>query len=231
MESPSEDVPTNFTVHVKNSNGEQLKEGGSQITVKFDGPGHYDIAVTDHNNGVYDVVYTPTQPGQYKVNVLVDGKPVNKSPFDVEVKCSADASKCVAHGPGLEKAEQYKKANFTIQAKDKNGENMKVGGNGFVVKVTGPNESLDGKVHDNEDGTYNVEYEPEEEGDHKVEVSLEGAPIHGSAFHVPTAVATANGAHSEAEGKGLKKAVVGHKGPFVVTLKDNKGKPVRGGKI
>jgi hypothetical protein len=76
----------------------------------------------------------------FRVHVTVDGKDVHKSPFDVEVKCSADASKCSAHGPGLEHAEQYKKAHFTIQAKDKNSENMKVGGNGFVVKVTGPNE-------------------------------------------------------------------------------------------
>jgi filamin len=89
---------------------------------------------------------------------------------------------------------------------------------------------LDGNVHDNGDGTYSVDYEPQEEGEHQVAVTLEGNPIQGSAFHVPTVVATASGAQSEAEGKGLKKAVVGHRSPFLVTLKDNRGQLVRGGK-
>ena len=52
--------------------------------------------------------------------------------------CSADPSQCTAHGDGLKQAQQYKKAQFTIEAKDKNGAPMKVGGNDFDIKTSLP---------------------------------------------------------------------------------------------
>lgn len=59
-----------------------------------------------------------------------------------------------------------------------------------------------------------------------IDVSLDGTPIAGSPFTVPTSTADASSLHSEAKGKGLEKATVGHKSNFTVQVKDVKGKPV-----
>jgi len=110
---------------------------------------------------------------------------IKNSPVDVDIAPGTDASKCIAFGPGLEPGNlDTAPTFFTIQAKDKNGNNMSEGGDPFEVKIQGPEGPVDAQVTDNGDGTYRVDYEPTAAGKHDIDVDLEGKPIKGSTFHV-----------------------------------------------
>jgi len=110
---------------------------------------------------------------------------ISNSPIDVDIEPGVDASKCIAYGPGLEDGiKDTLPTYFTIQAKDSNGEDFKEGGDKFDVVIQGPHGEYKPDVTDNGDGTYNVEYQPDEPGLHTVKVNLEGVPIKDSPFKV-----------------------------------------------
>jgi len=74
--------------------------------------------------------------------------------------------------------------NFTIQAKDRDGNNITKGGDPFEVKIQGPKGPVDANIKDNQDGTYSVDYQPTDAGKHKIDVNLKGKPIKDAPFSV-----------------------------------------------
>jgi hypothetical protein len=110
---------------------------------------------------------------------------VKNSPVDVRIDPGTDAANCIAYGPGLEAGNlDTHPANFTIEARDKNGNPRKEGGDKFDVDIQGPNGPIHADVVDNGDGTYGVTYQPDDAGVHDIAVTLDGTPIKGSTFHV-----------------------------------------------
>jgi len=73
---------------------------------------------------------------------------------------------------------------FKIQAKDSNGDDVKEGGDVFNILIDGPNGQIAPKIKDNGDGTYDVEYKPEDAGEHNINISLDGVPIKDAPFIV-----------------------------------------------
>jgi len=61
---------------------------------------------------------------------------------------------------------------------------MKRGGDPFEVKIQGPKGPVDAKITDNQDGTYNVDYQPSTAGKHRIEVNLKTRPIKDAPFTV-----------------------------------------------
>jgi len=57
-------------------------------------------------------------------------------------------------------------------------------GHEISVKITGPRSKYQYKANDNGDGTYYVTFTPESDGNHVIEVGLNGTPIGSSPFHV-----------------------------------------------
>lgn len=49
----------------------------------------------------------------------------------------------------------------------RNGNNLDKGGDPFDVKIQGPNGPVDAKIKDNQDGTYTVDYKPDDAGKHR----------------------------------------------------------------
>ena len=45
-----------------------------------------DVHVTDNGDGSYSAKYVVNQVGEYKLHVVVDGKPISASPFEVHSK-------------------------------------------------------------------------------------------------------------------------------------------------
>src|SRR5687767_6055975 len=85
----------------------------------------------------------------------------------------ADAGQSIAFGPGLQDGiPDTLPTHFTIQAKDRDGNNMKRGGDPFEVRIQGPRGPVDAKLSDNNDGTYTVNYQPGGPGKHRIEVTL-----------------------------------------------------------
>jgi len=105
--------------------------------------------------------------------------------MDVVIEAGIDPSQCIAFGPGLEDdVSDVLPTTFTIQAKDSDGKNLEEGGDNFEVLIDGPNGPIKPEVKDNGDGTYTVDYAPEDAGNHTVNVLLDGIPIKDAPFHV-----------------------------------------------
>jgi filamin len=187
--------PARFTITAKNKNGDIVPIKDNPFTVEVFPPDESPVAVEYKNNGngTVDVVYHPKVPGNYKIDVVLHDPRnplffdhIKNSPITVFMKGGADASKCEAFGPGLENGIfDNQPAEFKIQAKDSDGIPIKEGGDPFEVKVKGPHgEDVPVKIHDNDDGTYDVQYEPVGEGEHTVLPTLKGAPIKDAPFKV-----------------------------------------------
>ena len=66
------------------------------------GPGRKKIPVevTDNDDGTFTCAYTPEEAGRHTYDIEFAGENVPESPFKVQVKPSADASKVVVDGLG-----------------------------------------------------------------------------------------------------------------------------------
>jgi len=148
--------------------------------------------IKDNGDGTWTVNYQPTEPGNYHIDVIQRNPSVptlydhvKNSPIDISIDPGTVAANCIAYGPGLEPGNlDTAPATFTIEARDKNGNKMKEGGDPFVVDLMGPTGPIHADVVDNGDGTYQVTYQPEDAGRHDIAVTLDGKPIKGSTFHV-----------------------------------------------
>jgi len=104
--------------------------------------------VKDNNDGTYDVEFDPAEPGNYDINVTLEGKPIKDAPWKVKCKEGTDAGNS---GFGV--------FSFTIQSYDKRKNKKTFGGDHFDVKIKGPSKSeVETQNIDNNDGTYTCVY-------------------------------------------------------------------------
>jgi filamin len=186
--------PQVFTIHAAYPDGRPKTTGGDLFDVIIEDPSYNLIPpeITDNNDGTWTVKYQPTDPGDYNIAVIARNPSnpiyfdhVKNSPKIVNIEPGTDASQTIAFGPGLEPGNlDTFPATFKIQAKDKHGNNMKEGGDPFVVEINGPSGPIHCDVKDNGDGTYDCVYHPDDAGRHDVSVTLDGKPIKGSTYHV-----------------------------------------------
>ena len=105
--------PITFTVNTKEA-------GNGKLSVKAVGPHNANarifIAKSD-KDGEYEIDIDALRHGKHRVNVKWSGKHVPNSPFILKLFPGADASKCIAKGPGLEDGMIGKKTSFTIDTK------------------------------------------------------------------------------------------------------------------
>jgi hypothetical protein len=89
----------------------------------------------------------------------------------------------VAFGAGLEVTYSAKSNVFTIDARGSSLEDKE--GLAFDVKITGPeNVNVQADITDMHAGVYSVEFTPESEGHHTIQVNLNDSPIQDSPFTV-----------------------------------------------
>jgi filamin len=140
--------PAFFTIHSIDNDGKPRREGGDPFKVNINGPKPVKVDVKDNNDGTYLVTYQPDVPGDYTINVDLEGKPIKDAPFRVKAKAGTDADNS---GFGI--------FSFTLQARDKRGQNKTFGGDKFDVKISGPSGAeVEVNTMDNGDGTYTAIY-------------------------------------------------------------------------
>lgn len=73
--------------------------------------------ITDNKDGTFTVNYSPTKPGRYILNVTYGRKPIQKSPFTVNIgpQATGPHAQIKAFGPGLERGVAGKPATFTVE--------------------------------------------------------------------------------------------------------------------
>ena len=183
-------IPADFTVTTRNAKGEQIKCGGANVTAQIVAPDESvvsEVTTTDNEDGTYRVEYIPRVEGKHHVTVLINDAPMTKKPIPVFVlPPQPDPSKCTASGPGVEGAPAGAAAPFVVQACNRIGDPIHVGGHKFTAKVVDPDGAgVDCELVDNGDGTYAGSYEPCVPGVHTVEIACAREPIQGSPFSVP----------------------------------------------
>jgi len=169
---------THFTIVAKNKKGDPVGQSGDRFDILIKGP--YDTEVKtetlDNKDGTYTVNYKPIDVGSHTIIIAHENKSVARSPYIVPVEQNPnapDALQCTAFGPGLEQAIALEPANFTIQARNKRGEKIKVGNHPFDAEVIGPDDApVEAKVIDKRDGTYSASYLPPVPGRYRVDVIL-----------------------------------------------------------
>ena len=113
----------------------------------------------------------------YSLSVTINGAHVAQSPFTLDVRPTACfGSLCRASGTGL--ATTNSTSSFTITAKDRFNNTLRVGGDRFVVRLEGPGivsairNILRANVQDHGDGTYTVSYFAPRSGTYSIDVKF-----------------------------------------------------------
>jgi len=233
--------PNTFTVFAKDKNNKPvtgLTEGG-WITVKLtdpkedpngEGESKFPARIKDNNDGTYDVEYDADVPGDYVLNVMIGDESIKDMPKEIHCYPGVDAANTVVTGPGVEKGLPDRPLEFTIQAKDKDGNNVPVGGDEFRANIVGPDgNTLECDIKDNGDGTYTGFYEPKAPG--KYEITLEVNDDDNKVGNSPYTCIVGLGADpgsSYCKGPGWKYAYDNTPTHFTVYCFDAEGKPVSG---
>lgn len=142
-----------------------------------------------------------------------------------------DPLKCIAYGPGLERAEVGYDAEFTVQLRNAADKNITSGGEVVDVQIKAPLNSppVKAEVTDNGNGTYKVVYNPRGQGKHIINVNVRNKPIQNSPFNVNAEKLAFDASKSDAYGPGLEGGVAKVPTHFTVVGKNKKGDPIGSG--
>jgi len=177
--------PIEFTVVAKDKQGNQVKQGGAPFIAKMKTSTNnvIDGIIKDNEDGTYTVTVTPTEPGDARIHVTLNGKPVANSPMQINVKpdhVDMDPSQSIVENVTSGPPTQGKPVEFKITAKDSQGKPVKNGGEKIDVKIAQPGGFLPAEVIDNDDGTYSLTFVPKAPGKHTVTLTSNNIPLGNS---------------------------------------------------
>jgi filamin len=187
--------------------------GRGNLRVTVDGPKRNaaTVKVDDNGDGTYNARYDPKAVGQYKVKIQFADQDIRFSPFDVAV---CDPSKVVVTGPGLSEKEEPLMIREMLEYKV----NAQQAGPGELAAMSittgGKQTPLD--VLDNKDGTYTVQFYPEEPGAHALDLRYSGHEIPQS----PLTLGIADPSGVKVSGEGLNGGKVNEKQTFQIDTRE-----------
>eukprot|EP00026_Physarum_polycephalum_P011962 Phypoly_transcript_12213.p1 GENE.Phypoly_transcript_12213~~Phypoly_transcript_12213.p1 ORF type:complete len:206 (+),score=27.40 Phypoly_transcript_12213:439-1056(+) len=166
-------LPITFCIHSKNPSGSVLKRGGERFAIKILGPPptHTRVPskVLDKRDGDYNVTFEPTQPGKHTIAVTHYGRQLAGSPFTIDVEEAADSE-----------TSSMVKFMFKVQARNTSGKAKKKGGDKFEVFIVGPEGPVENlQVSDIKDGSYLIQWAPNEPGEYWIDATLNSNTVSG----------------------------------------------------
>eukprot|EP01094_Clydonella_sp_ATCC50884_P006418 TRINITY_DN1558_c0_g1_i1.p1 TRINITY_DN1558_c0_g1~~TRINITY_DN1558_c0_g1_i1.p1 ORF type:complete len:767 (-),score=207.32 TRINITY_DN1558_c0_g1_i1:208-2508(-) len=139
----------------------------------------------------------------------------------------AEASKCIAYGPGLEGGECLIPTGFTIEARNKFDRRCPCGGFPFKVVMKDPSgKAVLVESVDEENGLVQCSYEPLVRGVHTVGITLEGKHISGSVYNVMIDAEVVDPTQCRVYGPGVEGGEQGVKAPFFIECCNRLGKKI-----
>lgn len=137
----------------------------------------------DEGDGSYSVLYMADEPGEYDINVKLDGKHIKDSPFNAVIRRGASAAHCAIKFPHDKTILVGKPETFVIEARDETGQRLSEGGDVFrVILDSGGADVATTSQQDNNDGTYLQTFTCPVAGTYTVDVSIGDESIAGSPF-------------------------------------------------
>ena len=149
--------------------------GRGELSVEMQSPSGYVatdvIEVKRHN---YSVSFTPLEPGEHKVSIKWDEKPIRDSPFTCIV---TNPKKCSASGYGLADASVGSPQQFKIRA-------LEAGPGKLSANIKSSIGDVPVEIQDEGNSNFTCTYCPQDEGPHTLNVRWSDIPIPGSPFNV-----------------------------------------------
>jgi len=170
-------------ITARNEHGDQVTDGGFHFNIDVEGPNGKVPAenIVDNGDGTYDTAWTPGHSGPHTVNITANGEHIKGSPFHFTVVPQPSAGNSYVEGKGLTEGFDNATAKFKIFLNDKN--NAPVVDGHPQVDIDGP-APVAPHIHNNGDGSYDVEYDPDVPGHYKIDVlntdDGEGQHVRGS---------------------------------------------------
>lgn len=199
---------THFTVDMRQA-------GEADLQINIGGPTNVPTQIKDQANGMVRCEYTPTEAGDYQVDIRYGGLHVPNSPYNVQVRPSTDVSKVKAYGPGLEAGLTTDMwAEFFVDYKD-------AGDGEPAVEVQGPGggEKLEEVQAAPGLKKYRYFIDPEEAGEYTVRVDFADQVVPGSPFKVMANWKT-DASRVKAFGPGLEGGVAGDWTEFTIDMSE-----------
>lgn len=149
----------------------------------IEGPSQAKIECDDKGDGSCDVLYWPTEPGDYAVHVICDDEDIKDSPFMAHILPLANdvfPEKVKSFGPGLEPTGCIvnKPAEFTIDARGAGRGHLQIyaqDSEGFPIDI---------QITDNGDSTYFCVYIPTKPIKHTIIITWGEVNVPNSPFRV-----------------------------------------------
>ncbi|XP_077979659.1 filamin-A-like [Glandiceps talaboti] len=211
--------PADIEVDCTKAGEAPVEKGESPLTCAVISPTGkpVDADVDDNKDGTFDVSYYPKEQGPHTVDMHYGGYQIPKMPKKVPVEPAIKTDGVKVFGPGVEPEGVFLSSptEFTVDAKP-------IGGlpeNALKCAVTNPKGQVtEPIIKNNKDGTYNVCYTPEDEGPHKVDVSVAGKPVGKSPYKVGV-VEGCDATKCKAYGPGLEGGNTNQPAKFTVETK------------
>jgi len=177
--------PQHFFIEPRGRDGKPIKNCKEPFDVSLKGNGRdIPVTLTPQDDGRIRADYQPEDAGPYHAEVKLKDEHVAKSPYDFNVAPGADHSKTLVYGPGLENGIlDTQPQHFFIEPRDKRGKPIKGCKEPFTVTVKGPNGNIPVKVVPDGD-KLRVEYQPDGQGNHHIEVKLKDDHVADSPYDV-----------------------------------------------
>ncbi len=172
-----------FTITTRDKYGNTKTTGGEDFSAVLVHNGdQINAEVVDNNDGTYLFKYTCPKSGEYDLDIKLDGASAfGKQTVTVKDAGISDPSKCVVIGAdklsNMVAGETY---NFSIQAKDKLGNDRSSGGEKFVARLvhsTDSSKDVQINVVDSNDGKYELDFVVTNSGDYQLRIELDEEPI------------------------------------------------------
>lgn len=139
------------------------------------------VEIKNRGNGKFDVIYTCTVEGMYKIEVRFKDKNIPGSPYEVQCLPAPDASKCRAYGQCLNPT-----ANLFARSTIELFVDTSKAGTGELAVVAKGKGGLTPKIYMSDDGSgiYSVKFTPSQSGKYYVHVWWFGVHIPNSPFQL-----------------------------------------------
>ncbi|KAG2373859.1 hypothetical protein C9374_011744 [Naegleria lovaniensis] len=229
------DAPQTFSLITYDTSGEKRIRGGDKIEMVLKGKKGETVTtfIADNDTGKYDITYLPTVAGPYKVKATLNGEPI-LTEIEIEAVPNVSPSMCTIFGNEMNGGDLYSHygipLKFKVQARDQRGVAVTCGGENILADVTyfkdlrlrnGSHIALlNSIVTDNYDGTYTIEFTPQEPGIYRFDLTLRDEALPFSP-HYMTVSDGVHPDHTIAHGPGLKKAFVDTPAIFYVEARDS----------
>ena len=150
-----------------------LNAGSGSLDVTYSGPAMAKLDIEDKQNGIYLVVFAPSEPGKYSLDVTWNNSAISGSPYDV---IFTGQKKSHIVGLDLHKVSFWvgKPRKFKIDCEE-------LGEGVFDLSVEPPS-AADIKTRDLGKMMHHITLLPEEPGQHQVSVTYNNEHILGSPF-------------------------------------------------